>query len=66
MSDLEQITGVLSEHLQSMPQRERELVLGHLRGGTSATWLSQTLSRHGYAVSATTLKEQRAKLRSVE
>lgn len=40
-----------------------EAFLTHLRGGTSAAWLADWLTRAGHAVSATTIKDYRKKVR---
>jgi hypothetical protein len=49
--------------LASVGGRAREAFLAHLRGGTSAVWLSDWLSRAGHPVSATTIKDYRKKVR---
>lgn len=41
----------------------RDAFLAHLRGGTSAAWLSGWLTRAGQPVSATTIKEFRKRVR---
>lgn len=50
---------VLREALESLPEQGRSAFLEHLRGGTSANYLSDWLKRWGKPVSATTLKTYR-------
>ena len=42
----------------------REAFLSHLHEGTSASWLSDWLTRAGHPVGATTLKDFRRKVRN--
>lgn len=56
-------TGRLASILEKLDAPTRKAVLDHLRGGTSANWLSKVLARHGHKISPTTLKEQRALLK---
>lgn len=55
-------TGVLATILNSVDSETHDLILSHLKGGTSAVWLSQVLTEAGFTISPTTLKEQRARL----
>lgn len=54
-------TGRLKEIYEELPEEEREALDAHILGGTSAAWLSNTLTACGYKISSTTLKEQRAR-----
>ena len=51
--------------LEEVGGEAREAILTHLRGGTSAAWLSDWLTRAGHPVSATTIKDYRKKVRDV-
>ena len=55
-------TGILKEILDSVDTETASLIYGHLAGGTSAVWLSTTLTEAGFKISPTTLKEQRARI----
>lgn len=59
-------TGRFAAALDEMTHEERDAVLAHLEGGSSANWLSQVLNLHGYSISPTTLKEQRARMRNID
>lgn len=43
---------------------ERSALLPHLTGDTSADWLVGLLARHGYQISATTIRAYRRSLRN--
>lgn len=45
---------------------ERDALLPHLLGGTSAEWLANLLSTHGYRISASTIRTYRRALRMEE
>jgi hypothetical protein len=49
--------------LEAVGPEARDAFLTHLRGGTSAAWLADWLKRAGHAVSATTIKDYRKKVR---
>lgn len=49
--------------LASVGGDAREAFLAHLRGGTSATWLADWLTRAGFPVGATSIKDYRKKVR---
>ena len=51
--------------LEEVGGEAREAILAHLRGGTSAAWLSRWLTKAGHPVSATTIKDYRKKVRDV-
>jgi len=50
--------------LMSVGVEAREAFLSHLHEGTSASWLSDWLTRAGHPVGATTLKDFRRKVRN--
>lgn len=52
----------LQAALLTLPPDALEQMLRHLRGGTSANWISDWLGRWGTPVSATTIKEHRRSL----
>lgn len=56
-------TGRLAEVLDQLGDEERDSVVAHLTGGSSASWLARTLSKHGHPIGATTIKDYRAVLR---
>jgi hypothetical protein len=49
--------------LDAVGGEAREAFLAHVRGGTSATWLADWLTRAGHPVGATTVKDFRKKVR---
>lgn len=49
--------------LASLGDQVRDAFLAHVRGGTSAAWLADWLTRAGHPVGATTVKEFRKKVR---
>lgn len=53
---------VLTAALSQVGPKATEVFMEHLRGGTSADYLSEWLTRAGHPVSATTLKEARKRL----
>lgn len=57
-------TGILAEILEQLDEPTKTLLLEHIVGGTPATWISAELTKAGYKISATTIKEQRARLRN--
>ena len=56
------MTSVLDKALSQIGPQAAEVFMQHLRGGTSANYLSDWLTRAGSPVSATTLKEHRRSL----
>ncbi len=52
------LTGVL----EALTPAERAALVPHLLGGTSAEWLSLTLTEYGHRISATTIKTYRRSL----
>lgn len=50
---------VLDDALRSLSDERREAFLAHYRGGTSADYLSDWLTRAGAPVGATTIKRLR-------
>ena len=48
--------------LQDLGPEASAAFMTHLRGGTSANWLSDWLTRAGHPVGATTLKDYRKKV----
>lgn len=52
----------VTKALSKYTQEYRNLILAHLRGGTSCNYLSDWLSRAGTPVGATTLKKYRRTL----
>jgi len=53
---------VIAKALAHIGNEAAEVFMQHLRGGTSANYLSDWLGRAGSPVSATTLKEYRRSL----
>lgn len=53
---------VLSKALSKVGPEASEAFIEHLRGGTSANYLSDWLRRAGHPVSATTLKDYRKEI----
>lgn len=53
----------LSSVWNQLTAEERAALHAHLLGGTSAEWLSSTLSRFGFPVSATTIRTYRRSIR---
>lgn len=49
--------------LSRMGEDVRVAFLAHLRGGTSAAWLADWLTRAGHPVGATAVKDYRKKVR---
>lgn len=56
------MSNVLEAALVQLPKEGYDAFMDHLKGGTSADYLSNWLARYGYPVSATTLKTYRRKL----
>lgn len=56
------MTPTLTAALNAMDPEKQEAFLAHLKGGTSAEFLSDWLKRNGTPVSATTLKVNRKKV----
>lgn len=59
-------TGRLGEILSMLSEAERQSVLDHLFGGTSADWISQTLRTHGHEIGPTSIKVYRQKVRNAQ
>jgi hypothetical protein len=52
--------------LASLGDQVREAFLAHLRGGTSAAWLADWLTRAGHPVGATTIKDYRKRVANAD
>ena len=57
------LKGRMAEIISDVSEREGDAIIEHLLGGTSAAWLSKTLTEHGHPVGKTAVKDQRARLR---
>lgn len=49
--------------LVEVGEEARNAFLAHLKGGTSATWLSEWMTKAGHPMGATTIKDFRRRLK---
>lgn len=59
-SDLPQ--GRIKDIISELPDNVGRALEAHIRGATSSTWLSETLTSCGYPVAARTIREYRGKI----
>lgn len=57
------ITGKLRDIYSILPDDEAVILRRRFTDGSSANWLAGVLTKHGYPISATTIKEQRRRNR---